>query len=222
MKTPGPRSRSTGSSTTRPGRRRSTCACGADVSRSRNGPACCAASGTSPSRSGFDTSLKGPVNALETDLRLAGTGGGVHGHLTLDTSVPGWHGTGAVDVERLNLARWLNRPDRPSDITGPRDLQSRARARTPFPARHRTPSTARTRCTWDYAADGVSARGQITSTAVLIAEADATAYGAQGDDEGRVDRHRRAVPLPLSRARPRASTCGGCRRRSRFHASRAC
>ena len=40
------------------------------------------------------------------------------GRLTLDTSVPGWHGAGAVDVERLNLARWLNRDDRPSDITG--------------------------------------------------------------------------------------------------------
>ena len=68
--------------------------------------------------SSFDTSLKGPVNALVTDLRLSGTGGGVKGQLTLDTSVPGWHGAGAVDVDRLNLARWLNRDDRPSDITG--------------------------------------------------------------------------------------------------------
>jgi hypothetical protein len=66
----------------------------------------------------FDTSLAGPVTQLVTTLNLAGTGGSVKGALTLDTSIPGWHGKGAVDVERLNLARWLNRPDRPSDISG--------------------------------------------------------------------------------------------------------
>jgi len=52
----------------------------------------------------FDTSLTGPVNQLVTNLNLAGTGGSVKGTLTLDTSVPGWHGKGAVDVERVNLA----------------------------------------------------------------------------------------------------------------------
>ena len=40
------------------------------------------------------------------------------GTLVLDTTVPGWHGAGTVDVGRLNLARWLNREDRPSDISG--------------------------------------------------------------------------------------------------------
>src|SRR5262249_43243964 len=66
----------------------------------------------------LDVSLKGPTNGFEAALALAGTGGTVRGRVTLDTSVPGWLGRGAVDVERLNLARWLNRPDRPSDITG--------------------------------------------------------------------------------------------------------
>src|SRR5262249_23457913 len=68
--------------------------------------------------SSLDTSLKGPTNRIETDIRLTGTGGGVAGHVRLDSSVPGWRGAGAVDVTRLNLARWLNRDDRPSDITG--------------------------------------------------------------------------------------------------------
>src|SRR5438477_4779625 len=61
----------------------------------------------------FDTTLKGPTNALATDIQLDGTGGGVHGQVTLDTSVPGWHGVGNVKVDRLDLARWLNRADRP-------------------------------------------------------------------------------------------------------------
>jgi autotransporter translocation and assembly factor TamB len=128
--------------------------------------------------SSFDTSLKGPVNALETDLRLTGTGGAVHGHLTLDTSVPGWHGTGAVDVERLNLARWLNREQRASDITGHVTFNLALELGRRFP---------RGMYTFDgphamymgYAADAVKARGQITATSVLVAEADATAYGAR-------------------------------------------
>ena len=44
--------------------------------------------------SSFETSLKGPVDRLATDLRLSGTGGGIKGQLTLDTSVPGWRGAG--------------------------------------------------------------------------------------------------------------------------------
>lgn len=128
--------------------------------------------------SDFDTSLKGPVNALETDLRLAGTGGGVHGHLTLDTSVPGWHGTGAVDVERLNLARWLNRQERASDITGHVTFNLALELGRRFPRGMYTFNGPHAMY-MGYAANGVRARGQITSTAVLIAEADATAYGAK-------------------------------------------
>ena len=66
----------------------------------------------------FDTTLKGPLTALDTNLQLTGTGGTVTGQLTLDTTVPGWHGAGAVDVAQLNLARWMNRDDKRSNITG--------------------------------------------------------------------------------------------------------
>jgi autotransporter translocation and assembly factor TamB len=128
--------------------------------------------------SSFDTSLKGPVNALETDLRLAGTGGAVHGHLTLDTSVPGWHGTGAVDVERLNLARWLNREQRASDITGHVTFNLALELGRRFPRGMYTFAGPHAMY-MGYAADAVKARGQITATSVLIAEADATAYGAK-------------------------------------------
>ena len=125
----------------------------------------------------FETSLKGPVNALATDVRLSGTGGAITGRLTLDTSVPGWHGNGAVDVDRLNLARWLNRDDRPSDITGRVTFDLALELGRHFPRgmyAFRGPHAMY----MDYAADDVRARGQLTATQVLIGEATATAYGA--------------------------------------------
>jgi autotransporter translocation and assembly factor TamB len=127
--------------------------------------------------SSFDAALKGPTNGLETDIRLDGTGGGVRGHVTLDTSVPGWHGAGAVDVDRLNLARWLNRDERPSDITGHVTFDLALELGRHFP---------RGRYTFDgphamymqYAGDQVRARGEITASAVHVAQANAIAYGA--------------------------------------------
>ena len=66
----------------------------------------------------FTTTLDGPRTALATTLTLTSNGGDIRGAFTLDATAPGWRGTGAVDVRQVNLARWLNRPDRPSDITG--------------------------------------------------------------------------------------------------------
>jgi translocation-and-assembly-module (TAM) inner membrane subunit TamB-like protein len=127
--------------------------------------------------SSFDTSLKGPVTALQTTVRLEGTGGSVDGHLTLDTSVPGWHGAGTVTIDRLNLARWLNRDDRPSDITGTVTFDLALQLGQHFP-RGVYDFTGRHAMYMNYAADAVRARGQITSTDVLIADASGTAYGA--------------------------------------------
>ncbi|MCU1385567.1 MAG: hypothetical protein JWL71_4264, partial [Acidobacteria bacterium] len=125
----------------------------------------------------FETSLKGPVTALVTDLRLSGTGGGVKGQLTLDTSVPGWHGTGGVDVDRLNLAHWLNRADRPSEITGHVTFDLALELGRRFP-RGMYAFQGPHAMYMDYAADNVRAHGQLTDTQVLIAEMTATAYGA--------------------------------------------
>jgi autotransporter translocation and assembly factor TamB len=125
----------------------------------------------------FDTSLKGSVTELATDLRLTGTGGGVKGHLTLDTSVPGWRGAGAVDVDRLNLARWLNRKDRPSDITGHVTFDLALELGRHFP-RGMYAFDGPHAMYMDYTADKVRAHGQLTATEVLIADATAVAYGA--------------------------------------------
>jgi autotransporter translocation and assembly factor TamB len=127
--------------------------------------------------SSFDVRLEGPLAKLATQLTLASDGGDVSGRLVLDTTVPGWRAAGALDVARLDLARWLNRPDRPSDITGnvrfslDLDLGGRfPRGTYAFAGRHAA--------YLGYEADDVRARGTITATEVLIASTTATAYGA--------------------------------------------
>ena len=127
--------------------------------------------------SSFDTTLKGPSTALDTTLRLTGTGGGVRGRLTIDTSVPGWHASGAVDVDRLDLARWLNRPDRPSDITGRVTFDLALELGRHFPRGDYTFDGPHAMY-MQYAADNLRAHGRITEREVQIDRADAVAYGA--------------------------------------------
>ncbi len=126
----------------------------------------------------FDTSLKGPLTALITDLEFNGTGGSVKGRLTLDTSVPGWRGAGAVDVQRLNLARWLDRPDRPSDINGHVKFDLALELGRHFPRGVYSFDGPHVMF-MNYVGDHLHARGQITADSVLIAHADALAYGAE-------------------------------------------
>ena len=128
----------------------------------------------------FNVQLDGPLAALQTDLTLRSNGGDVRGGLVLNTTVPGWQAKGAVDVERLNLADWLNRADRPSDITGHvtfglTDVGLRAGGRFPvgtyaFDGAHAG--------YLDYAADNLKARGVLTPTEARIASATGKAYGA--------------------------------------------
>ncbi len=125
----------------------------------------------------FDTSLKGSPGKLHTTLQFTGTGGNIRGAFTLDTTVPGWHGAGAVDVDRLNLARWMNRPDRPSDISGHVTFNLALELGRHFPRGVYT-FDGRHAMYMDYEADNLHARGQITSTQVLVAKATAQAYGA--------------------------------------------
>jgi autotransporter translocation and assembly factor TamB len=125
----------------------------------------------------LDVSLKGPVNTLATNLRLAGNGGTVSGRVTLDTTVPGWHAAGALDVGRIDLARWLNHAERASDITGRVTFDLALELGRRFPRgvyAFSGPHAMYMR----YAADNLRAHGQLTANDVLIARADASAYGA--------------------------------------------
>src|SRR5262245_13564816 len=128
----------------------------------------------------FKVQLDGPLDALKTDLTMRSNGGNVKGVFTLNTKAPGWTANGAVDVERLNLANWLNREDRPSDITGHvtfalTDVGLRAGGRFAigtyaFDGPHAA--------YLGYAADNLKARGVLTPVDARIASATAKAYGA--------------------------------------------
>ena len=129
--------------------------------------------------SSFDVQLRGPLSRLATDLTLHSDAGSVVGAFVLDTTVPGSHGTGAVEVGRLDLARWLSRPDRPSDISGrvAFDLDLQLGRRGGFPSGPYTFEGSHAGF-MDYRAENVRARGRITETEAVIAEATAVAYGA--------------------------------------------
>jgi autotransporter translocation and assembly factor TamB len=127
--------------------------------------------------SSFRTKLLGPLNQMATTLDVQSDGGAIVGALVLDSSVPGWHGSGEVDVTRVDLSRWFNRPDRPSTITGhvmfdlDLDLGRRfPRGSFAFNGPHAA--------YLGYAADRVRAHGTLTSREAVIAAATATAYGA--------------------------------------------
>ena len=172
--------------------------------------------------SSFDVTLRGPLSRLATDLNLQSDAGSVVGAFVLDTTVPGSHGTGAVEVGRLNLARWLNRQDRPSDISGrvAFDLDLQLGRRGGFP---------RGRYTFEgshagfmaYAADNVRARGRITETEAVIAEATAVAYGATSGSTPERSASRRLIHTGSAEP-PSRSTFASCRHRSPSRTSTAC
>jgi autotransporter translocation and assembly factor TamB len=127
--------------------------------------------------SAFEADLDGPLSAMKTGIDLRSNGGDVKGDLVLDTTVPGWHATGTAAVKRLDLARWLNRADRPSDISGDvrLDMDLRLGRRLPVGSfRFDGAHAGYLR----YEADDLVATGRLEDERVRIASATATAYGA--------------------------------------------
>jgi hypothetical protein len=125
----------------------------------------------------FDTTLRGPLTHLATDLSFQSDGGGVRGALVLDTTVPGWHGAGTVMADRIELARWLNRPDRPSDISGQVTFDLAFGFGEHFP-RGSYAFDGPHAMFMGYSGDNVHARGKLTADAALVNQATALAYGA--------------------------------------------
>ncbi|MFN7914311.1 MAG: translocation/assembly module TamB domain-containing protein [Vicinamibacterales bacterium] len=127
--------------------------------------------------SAVEATIAGPSSALATTLDLHSTGGDVRGKVVLDSTVPGWHARGRASVARLDLARWLNRPERPSDITGEVDLDVDLQLGGHFPVGRFSFSGTHAGY-MEYEADDVRADGVLTPTEAQIARATATAYGA--------------------------------------------
>lgn len=125
----------------------------------------------------FAAKLDGPLEALDTTIDLHSDGGDAKGGVRLNTRVPGWRFAGSLDVNRIDLGRWLTRPEDVSDISGrvAFDLGIKPGAHFPHGTYAFDGSYA-----WFMGYEGadVRASGRLTDTEVQIDEATATAYGA--------------------------------------------
>src|SRR5262249_9116901 len=126
----------------------------------------------------FDTTLKGPLTHVATGLHLKSSAGGIDGSLVLDTTVPGWHGAGTLDVANIDLTGWLNRAHRASDITGRVTFALALDLGRHFPRGTYAFAGPHVRFL-EYEADDVKAHGTITAADVRVAGATARAYGAE-------------------------------------------
>ena len=125
----------------------------------------------------FDADLRGPLDRLGTNLRLRSPSGDIRAGLVLNTAVPGWRASGTADTSRFNLADWIERPDRPSDITGRTTFDLALELGRGFP-RGTYAFDGSHAAYLGYAGDDVHARGTITASQVLIDKVRARAYGA--------------------------------------------
>ena len=130
-----------------------------------------------PIDSRFDAQLRGPLAHLATTIDFTSNAGKAAGTVTLDTTVPGWKGSGALDLEHLDLAPWFNNPNRKSDVTGKAtfDLALQLGRGIPQgPYRFTGPHASY----GGYEADRVDVAGTITDRDWKIATGSAVAYGA--------------------------------------------
>ncbi|MEQ1869166.1 MAG: translocation/assembly module TamB domain-containing protein [Vicinamibacterales bacterium] len=125
----------------------------------------------------FVATLRGPVKQLDTTLQLSSTGGGVDGRFTLDTTRPGWRAAGRASLQRLDLARWLNKADDASDISGAVTFDINMPPESHFPRGTYAFDGSHARF-MGYEADDVVVSGVMTPADVRIAAGTATAYGA--------------------------------------------
>ncbi|MGE0703157.1 MAG: translocation/assembly module TamB domain-containing protein [Vicinamibacterales bacterium] len=124
----------------------------------------------------FDAVVQGPAREFSTAITLASDGGDVNGDLRINTEPPGWGVAGTAAIARLDLARWLNRPDRPSDVTGDTTFDLRFSQGSPFP--QGTWAFDGTHAAFlEYETGELQAEGRISPAEVLIESGTTTAYG---------------------------------------------
>ncbi len=127
--------------------------------------------------SAFALRFKGTSAKLATDLTLQSDAGGVQGAFVLDTTVPGWHGAGQVKIDRLNLARWLNRANDFSDLSGRVQFDLDLDLGRRFPRGSYDVDLVHAAFA-GYEGDRVRAHGTITADQALVSNLTATAYGS--------------------------------------------
>jgi hypothetical protein len=137
----------------------------------------------------FDTTLRGPLTRLATDLRMQSTVA-VRGTLVLDTKVPGWPGEGTVTTSRIDL-----RADEQAGQTS--DISGRVTFNLAFGSGQHFPRATALRAPRHAigARATMRARGGSPPTGAL-AEATATAWRGRPAGAG-LDRDQGTLPLSL-------------------------
>lgn len=127
---------------------------------------------------GFNAHLQGPLTALVTDLTMQSNGGSAKGQIVLDTTIPGWHGKGSVELAKLDLAPWFSRSARVSHISGRTDFDLDLHLGRGFPVGR---YTFKGPYVWylGYDASNINIRGDITEREWRIAGGTAQAYAAR-------------------------------------------
>jgi autotransporter translocation and assembly factor TamB len=130
-----------------------------------------------PVDSKFTAHLKGPLAKLAMDLDFHSNGGDAKGSVLLDTTVPGWHGTGSLQLTHLNLETWFNDPAQKSDISGKADFDLALQLGQGVPRGSYTFAGSHAEY-GGYQGDRIRITGNITEREWRIARGAAVAYGA--------------------------------------------
>lgn len=133
--------------------------------------------------------MVGPDNHLVTHAQLRSSAGAISTALTLDSTVPGWSGTGTADVTDLDVSQWLP-TDSTSAISGRAEFSLLLGLGRHFPRGQF--SFAGPRAVYlGYEATDVRATGRLIPDRAEIAQSSGTAYGSRFTARGWI-----AIPAP--------------------------
>ena len=133
--------------------------------------------------------MVGPDNHLVTHAQLRSSAGAISTAVTLDSTVPGWAGTGTADVTNFDVSQWLP-TDSASAISGRAEFELLLGLGRHFPRGQF--SFAGPRAVYlGYEATDVRATGRLIPDRAEIAQSSGTAYGSRFTARGWI-----AIPAP--------------------------
>jgi autotransporter translocation and assembly factor TamB len=133
--------------------------------------------------------MTGPDNRLATKAQLQSSAGDISATLTLDSTVPGWSGTGTADVTTLDVSQWLP-TDSISAISGHAEFALLLGLGRHFP-RGPFSFTGPRAVYLGYEATDVRATGRLVPDRAEIAQSSGTAYGSRFTARGWI-----GIPAP--------------------------
>lgn len=126
--------------------------------------------------------MAGPEDRLDTHATLESVAGNIQTRVTLNSTVPGWTGTGTAELTEFDVSRWLP-TEGVSRITGRAEFDLVLGLGRHFPRGAFTFSGPRARYV-GYEATHVTAKGRLTQDRAELERAAGTAYGAPATARG--------------------------------------